>query len=506
MPLAGQMAAAAGFTRGAPFWPRSHLFPFNFIFLSGPNCGRPLFSLRLDRPILPRPPPYRVEDARERAGGRDGNWRAQTTMGAKHFGARIARLEDPALLTGQGRFVDDIESPGVLHAAFVRSPHAHARIRKIDTQAARGMAGVHAVLTADDMPPRIATGMIPMLVPNPAIRTPRTQIALARDEVCYVGQTVAVVVAESRYRCGRRGRGRRGRLRAAACGERRARRGEARRAGRARRSQVQRRGLRADDLWRRRRRVQERAACVRDRVRHASRRGDDARRPRGAGELRRGGRHAQRLVGDADAASVPRHAGRPVRAQSGIDPRRRPAGRRRLRHQGAVLSGGGGDPGRGDEARPAGEMAGGPARAFSLLDAGARPVLEGRHRGRRQRQDPGPPRHHAARHRRISAVGHHRAVHRLDHVPRALRGPGLPDRDHGGADQPRADHGGARRGPAAGGVRDGAADRPRRAGAEARPRRGARPQHHQAGADAVSAGADLPRRQAAGLCRAATFR
>ena len=50
-------------------------------------------------------------------------------MGAKHFGARITRLEDPALLTGQGRFVDDIELPGVLHAAFVRSPHAHARIR-----------------------------------------------------------------------------------------------------------------------------------------------------------------------------------------------------------------------------------------------------------------------------------------------------------------------------------------------------------------------------------------
>jgi carbon-monoxide dehydrogenase large subunit len=120
-------------------------------------------------------------------------------MGAKHFGARIARLEDPALLTGQGRFVDDIELSGVLHAAFVRSPHAHARIRRIDAQAARNMAGVHAVLTADDMPPRIATGMIPMLVPNPAIKTPRTQIALARDEVCYVGQTIAVVVADNRY-------------------------------------------------------------------------------------------------------------------------------------------------------------------------------------------------------------------------------------------------------------------------------------------------------------------
>ena len=58
-------------------------------------------------------------------------------MGAKHFGARVARLEDPALLTGRGRFVDDMHLPGALHACFVRSPHAHARIRAIDTTAAR---------------------------------------------------------------------------------------------------------------------------------------------------------------------------------------------------------------------------------------------------------------------------------------------------------------------------------------------------------------------------------
>jgi carbon-monoxide dehydrogenase large subunit len=120
-------------------------------------------------------------------------------MGAKHFGARVTRLEDPALLTGRGQFVDDISLPGTLHAAFVRSPHAHARFKKIDTAAARAMRGVHAAYTAGDMPPRIATGQIPMLVPNPAIKTPRTQVALARDEVCYVGQTVAVVIADSRY-------------------------------------------------------------------------------------------------------------------------------------------------------------------------------------------------------------------------------------------------------------------------------------------------------------------
>jgi carbon-monoxide dehydrogenase large subunit len=120
-------------------------------------------------------------------------------MGAKHFGARVARLEDPTLLTGRGRFVDDMRLAGALHACFVRSPHAHAAIRSIDAAAARAMPGVHAVLTADDLPPRMANGQIPMLVPNPSIKTPRTQLALARHEVCYVGQTIAVAIADNRY-------------------------------------------------------------------------------------------------------------------------------------------------------------------------------------------------------------------------------------------------------------------------------------------------------------------
>ncbi|HXF87080.1 MAG TPA: xanthine dehydrogenase family protein molybdopterin-binding subunit [Xanthobacteraceae bacterium] len=120
-------------------------------------------------------------------------------MGAKHFGARVTRTEDPALLTGRARFVDDIPLPGTLHACFVRSPHAHARIRAIDASAARAMPGVHAVLVADDLSPRMAHGQIPMLVPNPSIKTARTQLALAREEVCYVGQTVAVVIADCRY-------------------------------------------------------------------------------------------------------------------------------------------------------------------------------------------------------------------------------------------------------------------------------------------------------------------
>ena len=120
-------------------------------------------------------------------------------MGAKHFGARVARFEDPALLAGRGRFVDDIELPGALNACFVRSPHGHAKIGAIDVAAALAMTGVHAVLTADDLPEPMRTDRIPNLMANPAIRIMRTQHSLARDEVCYVGQAVAVVIADSRY-------------------------------------------------------------------------------------------------------------------------------------------------------------------------------------------------------------------------------------------------------------------------------------------------------------------
>ena len=63
-------------------------------------------------------------------------------MGAKHLGARVKRLEDPALLSGRGRFVDDVKVPGLLHACFVRSPHAHAKLGSIDAKAALIVPGV----------------------------------------------------------------------------------------------------------------------------------------------------------------------------------------------------------------------------------------------------------------------------------------------------------------------------------------------------------------------------
>jgi len=120
-------------------------------------------------------------------------------MGAKHLGARVKRLEDPALLCGRGRFVDDVKLPGMLHACFARSPHAHAKLVSIDAEAALDLPGVHAVVTASGLPGTMRRTPMPMLLPNPSITAARTQTVLAHDEVCYVGQPVAVVVADTRY-------------------------------------------------------------------------------------------------------------------------------------------------------------------------------------------------------------------------------------------------------------------------------------------------------------------
>lgn len=117
------------------------------------------------------------------------------------FGERIKRNEDPRLLAGQALFTDDVNLPGMLHVAFLRSPYAHARITGIDASAALAREGVHAVITAVDLGDYWQPG--PLLVPPPPVAgivfNQRTQVPLARDKVRYVGEPVAAVVAESRY-------------------------------------------------------------------------------------------------------------------------------------------------------------------------------------------------------------------------------------------------------------------------------------------------------------------
>ncbi len=115
------------------------------------------------------------------------------------IGSRITRLEDEPLLRGEGRFVDDIALPGLLHVAFVRSPHPHALIRGIDKQAALGLPGVHAVLTLDDLA-AVMTNRRMVRVSNSGLPLDKAWLyALANGEVCYVGEPVALVVADSRY-------------------------------------------------------------------------------------------------------------------------------------------------------------------------------------------------------------------------------------------------------------------------------------------------------------------
>lgn len=123
-------------------------------------------------------------------------------MGAtQFFGERIKRNEDPRLLTGQALFTDDVQLPGMVHAAFLRSPHAHARILSIDTTAALEKPGVLAVYTAESLGDYWEPG--PLLVSPPPVPdivfNERTQVPLAKGKVRHVGEPVALVIAESRY-------------------------------------------------------------------------------------------------------------------------------------------------------------------------------------------------------------------------------------------------------------------------------------------------------------------
>src|SRR3984885_13803434 len=111
----------------------------------------------------------------------------------KHLGKSVLRKEDPALLSGRGRYADDLSVPvGALHAHVVRSPHAHAEIVRIDAAKALAHDGVWAVIAGEDV----------RKLPEPflaAIKVPVLQWSLAVERVRYVGEPVALVVAESRY-------------------------------------------------------------------------------------------------------------------------------------------------------------------------------------------------------------------------------------------------------------------------------------------------------------------
>src|SRR6187402_3138595 len=110
------------------------------------------------------------------------------------IGEPVHRAEDFRFLRGAGHFIDDLKSEGMLHAVVLRSPVAHGRIRSIDASAARAMSGVHAVMTAADIG---AVPSIPLRLANlPEFRR-YLQPVIAHEKVRYVGEPVAVVIAET---------------------------------------------------------------------------------------------------------------------------------------------------------------------------------------------------------------------------------------------------------------------------------------------------------------------
>ncbi|MFL6116483.1 MAG: xanthine dehydrogenase family protein molybdopterin-binding subunit, partial [Catenulispora sp.] len=118
-------------------------------------------------------------------------------MSDKFLGQPLIRREDPRLLRGDGRYLDDL-GRDALAAAFVRSPLAHARILDIDVSDALDIDGLVAIYTHEDLPDRIAEPL-PLLIPHPDLTHPRTPYCLANGEVNHVGEAVVMVVATDRY-------------------------------------------------------------------------------------------------------------------------------------------------------------------------------------------------------------------------------------------------------------------------------------------------------------------
>jgi aerobic carbon-monoxide dehydrogenase large subunit len=122
----------------------------------------------------------------------------QLDKNTEWMGARLERKEDLRLLTGQGKYLADIVLPGMLHAVFVRSDYAHARILGIDTSAARALPGVVEILTGEEFKTHVKSMRQPVLLPNLAANYPE-YYALAVDKVKYHGDPVALVIARDKY-------------------------------------------------------------------------------------------------------------------------------------------------------------------------------------------------------------------------------------------------------------------------------------------------------------------
>ena len=408
-------------------------------------------------------------------------------MSTGFVGTSVKRLEDEALLTGQGRYIDDLRMPGLLEAAFVRSPHPHARIVSIDTTAACELPGVRAVLHPG------GPGRGPHLQRHP-VRP--SHLGLSRDVAAAGdGGRRGVLRGRARRRRHRRfalhggGRGSAGgrRVRTAPVGLRLPGRARPRRAHRASRRERQHRQGNTHRVRRLRRRVRRRGPRLR-RLAQAA--------PRGRALHRAARRHRATRGRDGPGHGVdldPGAAPHPKPARGAAGHRRAPgaghrSGRgRRVRRQEHPLRRRGVDRRRRASPRRARQVDRGSTRAFPRRDPGTRPVLGhgGRHRQRgAPARGAGPGRPRSGGPDPACAA---RAAQLLHRGAGSLRAAELPNRRHRGRDEQGGNHPGARRRLPRGRVRDGAPAR--RGGARARtgPRGDSPPQSRAGGSHPLRA-------------------
>ena len=418
-----------------------------------------------------------------------------SAMSTRQFGEKVQRREDPRLLTGNGRYLDDLGHTA-LAAAFVRSPHAHARVVDVDIDDAWEVDGVEAIYTWDDLTGRVAEPL-PVLIPHPALTHARTGYCLAKDEVNHVGEAVVMVVARDRYLAEDAAQ----RIRVTyeqlpvVVGVDNARSGAT---------------LVHDDVPGQRQRPPA-PGGRRPRDRHGRR--PEPAHPRPGHRAQRvhphGGQGRLRQVGPRRGLAAPvllhpDHHRRACRGRrqagdaAGQGRVHRPRRRRRVRRQDhASLARGGARAVGGPQPGPRGQVDRGPPRALHLQRARARAAAGGDRRLRRR----GPPararREVLARQRRLHALRHHRADHHGHPAPRPLQAGCLPRRVLVALHQHRSRDAVSGRRPPAGVLRHGARDGCDRGAPRPRPRRGALTQLHPARRDALRPRPDVPGRPAA---------
>ena len=309
------------------------------------------------------------------AGGRSGDHDfgdVVTIMGAtRMFGEPIARREDPRLVSGDGRYLDDLGQEA-LAAAFVRSPHAHARVTDIDVTDALDVDGLVAIYTYEDLDGRVAEPL-PLLIPHPALHAPRTGVSAGQRRWSTTSARRSSWWSPPTGTWPRTPPSGSGSLRAAAGGRRHRRRAR-RHARRPRRRARQRRRPHGPGGRRRPGRDRRRPAPAAPRPRHRAV-GLDA--DGGQGRLRPLGRRRPVAAGvhvDPDVDVRPVRAGRQARPSRGPGRGRHARRRRRLRGEDrAPVAGGGPRPVGRDPSTAAGQVGRGPARALHLLGARAGP-------------------------------------------------------------------------------------------------------------------------------------